>query len=152
MWVMRGADDDACLRMEGARQVGDGRRRHRPKQNAIATRGRQARLQRRLEHVAGNARVLAHENPACAHLAKGHARRPTQFEHEIRGDRELTHTTADAVGAEVFFTGHGCSKISYFADSTAAIIRTTSTVCATSCTRKILAPLIMAMAARASAP
>ena len=99
--IVRGTDDDAGLGMEGAREVGDRRRRHRPKQHHIGTGGHQPGLQGRLEHVAGNARVLADQHPANALTAKRNARCPAQLEHELGSDGELANPTANAVGTEI---------------------------------------------------
>ncbi|MNE61657.1 hypothetical protein D3C80_1568850 [compost metagenome] len=99
--------------MEGPGQVGDGRRRHRPQQQDIGTRRRQASLQRRLEHVTGNPRVLADQNPALALLAKCHAGRPTKLEHEIRGNWKLADTPTNTVGTEIFSSHDQDSLIAY---------------------------------------
>ncbi len=101
MGIMRGADDDAGLGMEGTRQVSNRWRRHRPQQQHIGARSRQPRLQRRLEHVARNSGVLADQDAALALLAEGHACRPAQLEHKIRGNRRLPNMSANAVGAEI---------------------------------------------------
>ena len=105
--IVRGADDDAGVGAQAARQERHRRRRHRAEQAHVGTGGDQARLQRRLEHVAGHARVLAdqHRRPFAA-AAQGHARRATQAQHELGGDRPLADLSADAVGAEVFALAH----------------------------------------------
>src|SRR3546814_2501567 len=43
-------------------------------------------------------RSLTDQNPALSLLAKGHASRPTQLEHEVRGDRSLPDVPTDAIG------------------------------------------------------
>ncbi|MNO88765.1 hypothetical protein D3C76_802300 [compost metagenome] len=100
--VVRGADDDARLGVEGAGQVGDARSRHRPEQHHVGTGSRQTSLQRGFEHVTGNPRVLADQYAALALLAEGHAHCPTQLEHEIRSDRRSSYPPANPVGAEIF--------------------------------------------------
>ena len=60
--VVRRADHDPRRQPQRARQVRDARCRQRAAQIDVDARGRQAGFQRRLQHVAGNARVLADEN------------------------------------------------------------------------------------------
>ncbi len=103
--VVGGADDDTGHRGLGAGHQGDRRRRHGPQQLDVDTRRHQARLQRRLEHIAGNAGILADDDRATTLAAGLPGKYPTagpaQFQHEIRGDRRLTHQAANTV----------CSKI-----------------------------------------
>ena len=79
------------LEAQRARQVGDaGRRQRAGQQHVDAGRG-EARLERRLDHVAGDARVLADQHrrararPALQHAADGMA----QAQHEVGRDRRL---------------------------------------------------------------
>ncbi|MNL33878.1 hypothetical protein D3C87_1558120 [compost metagenome] len=102
--IVRSADHDACFGMEGARQIGDGRCRHRAQEHHIGTRRRQSGLECRFEHVAGDPGVLAHQHFAGAHFAERHTRSPTELEHEIRRDRVFADATTNAVGTKVFFS------------------------------------------------
>ena len=103
--IVGGADDDAGLGAQGARQIGDGRRGHGSEQADVDAGGGDAGFQRRFEHVTRNARVLADKNPVAAvadaaeHLARG----PTELQHEVGSDRRRAHPAADAVGAEIAF-------------------------------------------------
>jgi hypothetical protein len=118
--VVRGTDDDAAVGAERAREVRHRRRRHRPHQLHVHARSDQAGLQRGLEHVVRDARVLADHHlrlaplparpriRAHAGLAQGMAVGVAQPQHEIRRDRALAHAPADAVGAEVF----SCHRVS----------------------------------------
>ena len=104
--IVRSADDNTRRQSQCTRQIRDPRRRHRTHQQYIDTGRRQPRLQRRLQHITGNAGVLAdqHRWPAAArglarqHLAGGIA----QTHHKIRGNRRFAHRAAHAVGAEIF--------------------------------------------------
>src|SRR5690606_4584281 len=75
----------------------------------------QAGLQGRLEHVAGDARVLAdHHRGAGLPAGRQHPpQRIAEAEHEIGRNRSLTDPAADAVGAEVAAgTAHAASRAS----------------------------------------
>ena len=62
--------------------------------------GDEARLERRLEHVAREARVLADQHRAA--LGRQHpGRRARQLQREVDGHRVLAHAPAHAVGAEI---------------------------------------------------
>src|SRR5690606_30091295 len=140
--IVRGTDDDAGIGLERPRQIGDGRRGHGPEQLHVSPGCRQPRLQGGFEHVARDTGVLADQNAAFALLAKRHPRRPAELEHEVRSDGKLADTPTDTIGAEIL-SSH-TTNLCYCAASTAAIMRTTSTVSATSCTRRICAPLATA--------
>ena len=76
--VVRGRDHDAEVGAQRARQHGDGRRRHRPEQKHVHADRGEARHERGLEHVAGQAGILADDDavPVVAvleDLARGHA-------------------------------------------------------------------------------
>ena len=75
---MRGRDHHAEIGAQRARQHGDGRRRHRAELEDVHAHGQEARLQRALDHVARQARILAdHDTVAMSargeDLAGGHA-------------------------------------------------------------------------------
>ncbi|MCY1392926.1 hypothetical protein D9M71_78100 [compost metagenome] len=110
MGVVRCTDDDARIGMKGSGQIGNCRRGHRPQQHHIGASGGKAGLQRGFEHVARDARVLADQHLAGAQTTKGHAGGPTELEHEIRCNRVLANTTANAVSTKVF-SAHKCSII-----------------------------------------
>ena len=59
---LRGGNDDACVRMQIDRQICNGRRRDHAEQNRVAAAGCQSRDERALEHIRGNARVLADDD------------------------------------------------------------------------------------------
>ena len=79
--------------VEAAGHVGDARRRQRPDQHDVDAGGDEARLERRLEHVAREARVLADQHRAA--LGRQHAgRRARQLQREVDGHRVLAHAPA----------------------------------------------------------
>ena len=104
--VVRGTEHHAQVQPERAGQVGHaGRGQRAAQQHVDAGRGK-AGFQRRFEHVAGNARVLADQHgraaPTAAALGLQHAtHRMAQAQHEVGRDRGLAHGAADAVGAEI---------------------------------------------------
>ncbi len=105
--IVRSADHDAGARAQAARQIRDGRRRHRAEQAHVRAGGDEARFERGFEHVAGHARVLADDDGRLAvrrgqHGAGGAA----ELEHELRGDRPFADAAADAVGSEIFALAH----------------------------------------------
>ncbi len=107
MRIMGCADHDACIRAQAAGQVCDRRRRHRPEQADIRASRDQPRLERRLEHVAGNARVLADHDRGMAMGAGQHAPdRATEFQHELGRDRPFADPAANAVGSKVLARAH----------------------------------------------
>ena len=71
--IVRGADDDAEVAVEALHQVGDAGRRQRPDQQHVDAGGDEAGLERGLEHVARQARVLADQDRAA--VRREHARR-----------------------------------------------------------------------------
>ena len=98
--IVRGADDHAEAAAEALGHVGDAGRRQRPDQHHVDAGRDEARLQRRLEHIARHARVLADEHAAA--LRREHARRRArQPQREIHGHRRLADPAAHAVGAEI---------------------------------------------------
>ncbi len=127
--IVRSTDDNAGAGLEGSRQIGDTRCRHGTEQHDVRTGGGQTGLQRRLEHVARVARVLADQHPTAAAAAKGDACRPAQLEHEIRRNGIGPDLAANAIGSEILSCHQFCSCLK---PSTAVIIFTTSTVSATS--------------------
>ena len=67
--IVRGGDHDAAIGAQRARQVRDGRRRHRAHQLHVDAGGDQPGFQRGLEHVVGDARVLADDHHRLAPFA-----------------------------------------------------------------------------------
>ena len=106
--IVRGGDHHAGLQAQGAREIGHGRRRHRPAQHHVDPGRGKSGLQRGFQHIAGNARVLADQHgrmlvdgqPLARHQRGTGSK--AQAHHEIRRYRRLTDTTANAVGAEIF--------------------------------------------------
>ena len=107
MRIVRGTDDDAGIGAHRAGQIGNARRRHRPEQTHLGTGSEQTGLQRRFEHVAGNARVLADQDDRLFAFAREHRTHgATELEHEFRGDRPLADLAANAIGSEVVPSAH----------------------------------------------
>ena len=86
--------------------------RHRSHQLHVNAGGDQAGLERRLEHVVGDAGVLADDHqrlapfaPASGQLLQDVAIGIAQAQDEIRRDRAFADPAADPIGAEVF-AGH----------------------------------------------
>ncbi len=100
--VVRGADHHAGVRAHARREVGDGRRRERPREHDLAAHGADARRERGLEHVARQARVLADDDPrrARASLARLPGDGCTDAEGDLRSHHPGVGETADAVGPE----------------------------------------------------
>ena len=101
MRIVRGTDDNAGLRLKSTGQIGHCRSWHRPQKLHIGAGSSQPSLKSRLEHIAGNARVLANQNAALAVLAESHARRPAELEHELGSDWILPDMTTNTVGSEI---------------------------------------------------
>ena len=119
-----------------ARQVGDAGRRQRTDQQHVDAGGDEARLERRLEHVARHARVLADQHRAA--LGRQHARRGArQAQREIHGHRVLADPAANAVGAEIL----PCHRPTLPAAPAPRPRAPHRTVAATSCARTMRAPL-----------
>ncbi len=99
--VVGGRDDDAEIGPERARQHGHGRRRLRPQQDHIHPHGDEACRQRRLQHIAGEPRILADDDTvaviAAAELGAGGQR---QLEGGAGRDRLAIGGAAKTVGAE----------------------------------------------------
>mmetsp|Transcript_53268 Transcript_53268/g.124855 ORF Transcript_53268/g.124855 Transcript_53268/m.124855 type:complete len:216 (-) Transcript_53268:3037-3684(-) len=100
--VVRRADHHAQVLPQRTGQVSHTGRRQRPGQQHVHTRGRKPRFQRRLDHVAGNACVLANQNGrAIVRLAQHAADRMAQAKHEVRRDRILSNGAPNAVGPKI---------------------------------------------------
>src|SRR6185369_13374579 len=140
--VVAGADDHAEAGPLGPGQIGNARGRQRTEQHHIDTRRIEARLERALEHVARNARVLADQH-------RGPLLRPLQYpadgmrqpQNEVGSDGRFAHRPADAVGAEIG-SGHGWALVLLLSCIEIIALRTVSaaSVCFTSCTRTTWAP------------
>jgi len=107
--VVRRADDDAKVQAQRPREVGNAWGGQRAAEQNVHASRREASLQGRLQHVAGDARVLADQHrralgAAPQHLADGVA----QPQHEVRGDGALSNGATYAVRAEIGL-GHGIS-------------------------------------------
>src|SRR5690606_15626359 len=98
--VVRGTDDDAEVRAELLREHGDRGRRQRSGQQHVDAGRDEAGLERRLEHVAGHARVLADQNGAALRRerARGRAREPQR---KIHRHWVGTDPAANTVRAEI---------------------------------------------------
>ena len=88
---------------------GDGRRGHRPEQAHIGTGGDEARFERGLEHVAGDAGVLADQYCRGHAVAENAADRAAETQHEFRRDRMFARAAANAISAEILFSVIRCS-------------------------------------------
>src|SRR5690606_8926628 len=115
--VVRGGDHDAAVGAHRMGQVRDRRGGHRPHQLHVDAGGDQPGLQRGLEHVVGDARVLANDHHRLAPRALA-ARRPqrvavgvAQAQHEVGRDRTLAYPAADPVRTEVL-AAHAASASS----------------------------------------
>src|ERR1700730_9139222 len=141
--VVRRADDDAEAAFQALRHIRDARRRQRADQHDIDPRGDESRLQGGLEHVSGDACVLAdqHASAARSQHSRGGAR---QAERKIHGHGRLTDTAAHTVGAEIF--------VQLSVPCTALTMPMASYVAATSWVRTIRAPFITASAASPKPP
>ncbi|MCW0450404.1 hypothetical protein NB706_003238 [Xanthomonas sacchari] len=106
--VVRGADDDAGVGTESAREERHRRSRHRPEQLHVGAGRDQPGLQRRLEHVAGDARVLAdHHGGMCRTVMRQHTpQRITETHHEIGGNHTLSDPATNTVGTKVLTGAH----------------------------------------------
>ena len=105
--VVRGGNHHARRQPQRARQIGDAGRGQWAGLDYVHARRGEARHQRRFQHIAGNARVLAdnYRRPALAVVFYQHAPGGiAQFQHEIGGNRKFAHLAAHAVGAEIFFS------------------------------------------------
>ena len=100
--VVRGRDHHAEIGPHRARQHGDGRRRHRAEQEHVHADRGEAGLQRRFDHVARQARILAdhHPMPVVAALEQ-QSRRLADAKRQLRRDHAVG-AAPDPVGAEVF--------------------------------------------------
>src|SRR5690606_19848948 len=105
--VVRGRDDDAAVGAHRVGQVRDRGRGHRPHQLHVDAGGHQPGLEGGLEHVVGDAGVLAddHHRLAPGALAPRGAQRVAvgvaQAQHEVGGNRALHDALPISVGAEV---------------------------------------------------
>ncbi len=110
--IVRRADDDAGRQPQRTRQVGDRGRRQRSGQIDVDAGRRQAGLQRRLEQVARDARVLADQHARRLALARAFTRgehasgRVAELQHQLGRDRRLADASANAVGAEITSGSH----------------------------------------------
>ena len=93
--VVRRGDDDAAVAVQLARQKRDGRRRDDARQKRRATHGHDAGGNGRLQHVAGQARVLADEDGAALEGHRGLA----ELEGHLAG-QFLVRDAANPVSAE----------------------------------------------------
>ena len=147
--IVRGGDHHARGKPQRAREERDRGSGHRSHEERIDARRGESRLERGLEHVARDARVLADQHRRARamrlrdvrtrqHLARG----VSQLQHEVGRDGRLAHAPANAVGAEVS-PAHRESSIQVFSASTVSF---------TSCTRTMLAPFCAARTAAATLP
>ena len=125
----------------------DARGRQRPGEQDVDARRDEAGLERGLEHVPREARVLAdqHAAPVGRQHARGRAR---EAQRELDGHRMLSDPTAHPVRAEV---PHAHARLSRIAPA-AATTRSASTVSRTSCARMMRAPFQAATTAAARLP
>ena len=105
--IVRRRNDHARVGAHAARQERDGRRRQRTHQPHVHAHRADPGLDRRLEHVARQARVLADENSAMppGRIAEHVRERAPELERRLRRDRLFVGDAANAVGAEQFRMG-----------------------------------------------
>ena len=98
---------------ERSNQLGHRRRRQRPQHAHIGPGGDETRFERRLEQIAGNARVLADQHGRMFRAIGGqHAPQGIAYPHHEFGiDHAFADTAANAVGTEVF-PAHGADAVS----------------------------------------
>ena len=100
--VVGGGNHDAEIGAHGARQHGDGGCRHRAEQQHIHADRGEAGDKGRLDHVAGEARILADDDAvAMLAAAEDEAGGLTDAKREIGRDH-LVGFAANAIGAEIF--------------------------------------------------
>ena len=106
--IVRGRDHHACAAAHALREVGDRRRRHRTHQEDVHARGNQSAGERRLEHVAGDARILADDDPVAVGTLgpQDLGNRLTYAKGDFGRDRILIRRATNAVRTEEF-VGHG---------------------------------------------
>ncbi len=119
MRVVAGADHDAQIGAHRGGQQTHRRRRHRTQQQHVHARGRQARRQRVLEHVARQARVLAdhHAVSVAAVVAEVPPRRRPDPQRHVGRHRPLVCGAADPVRAEQLTCHPACPRSSPAAGS-----------------------------------
>ncbi len=107
--VVRGRDHDAQIGAHRPRHHGHARRRQGTEGTHVHAHAGQPRHQGRLDHVAGQAGVLAdHHQMAAVVVGSEHlARRQTHAQRDLGRHRMGVGATTDAVGAEVFSLAQG---------------------------------------------
>ena len=111
-WVVRRRNHHAEIGAHGARQHGDGRRRHRPEQQHVHADRGEARDQRGLDHVTGKPRVLADYHPMAMLAAPEH--KPgclPGLERQLRCDHAIGAAT-NAVSAKIL-AGHDPHRLPF---------------------------------------
>src|SRR6185503_11558330 len=142
--IVRRADHHARGNANRAREVRHRRRRDRTAHVDVDARRREAGLERGLDHVARDARVLADEHGRMRTLPGQHlAGCIAELHDEFRRHGRLADRAANPVSAEVFASHDAC---------TASQMATTSFVSLTSWTLSILAPPCSASKAMARLP
>ena len=109
--IVRGRNHHAEICAERARQHRHAGRRQRPEQHHVHTLGGKAGRQRRLQHVAGQPRVLAddHKMPARVGLAEVGSGSHAQPHRDLRRHRPGIGLTANTIRAEEFPRCHRSS-------------------------------------------
>ena len=107
--VVRGRDHDAQIGAHRARHHGHARRRQGAEGAHVHADRGQTRHERRLDHVAGQTRVLAdhHQMATVVVGAEQLARRQTHAQRDLGRHRMGVGPAANAVGAEVFSLAQG---------------------------------------------
>ena len=99
--IVRRRDHHAHVGAHGAGEKSNGRRRQRPQQQHVHANRQEARRQRLLDHIAGEARVLAHHDAmAMAAAAEDLARRHADAHGDIGGHGLRIGAAPHAIGAE----------------------------------------------------
>ena len=100
--VVAGADDHAQAGALGARQIGHARRGQGAQQHHVHAGRVEPGLQRALQHVARDPRVLADQHHGTGFLAPQHtAHGMRQAQREVGGDGRAAHQAANSIGTKI---------------------------------------------------
>jgi hypothetical protein len=105
--VVRSADDHTQIQPQGPGEIGDARRGQRAAEQHVHASRCKAGFQRRLQHVARDARVLADQHRGALRAAAQHMpHRMAQAQHEVWRDGRLAHRAPNAVRTEIASAHH----------------------------------------------
>ena len=105
--IVRSGNHHTSRQTQCTSQIGHAGSRQRASENHVNTGGGKTGGKRGFQHIAGNTGVFTDDDGGALivivlhqYLAGGIA----EFQNKFRGNRKLTHFTAHAVGAEIFFS------------------------------------------------